>query len=160
MKNENWFIFMVFGKFKKYTIFSSINDQFHFKNSILNKILDACRKPVSISEQFLILESIANFWHNLNLRPRTNPMKAMTRRPSNKSYQNDRYQCNRDPIKTLCQVKLLELWKQCGQRTMRAVHIVWTIHFFLNRPWHLLITRPKNGTTNFGPVIKYINRRI
>ena len=34
-------------------------------------------------EQFLTLESIDNCRQNLNLSPRTNPMKAMTSSPSN-----------------------------------------------------------------------------
>ena len=82
MKNKNWFIFMIFGKSKKFTMFSSIIVQYH---SI------SLKTPPVIYEQFLIVESIENFWQNLNLRPRTNPMKAMTRNPSNVDQPRPKY---------------------------------------------------------------------
>ena len=57
----------------------------------------------SPDEQFLTLESIENCRQNLNLSPRTNPMKAMTRSPSNVKNISTKYLVtlrHRDPIET------------------------------------------------------------
>ena len=73
-----------------------------FKYSIWRR--SQCGMPHARFEQFLKLDSIENFWQYLNLRPRTNPMKAITKSPSNDSHKVTRYlvrlrQCN--PNETL-----------------------------------------------------------
>ena len=80
---------------------------FSFEETALS-ICNTSFMPIEVLEQILILESIEDFRQNLNLSPRTNPMKAMTRNPSSYGYKNDRFLRNRDAIKTL-QVKLLKL---------------------------------------------------
>ena len=98
VKNENWFIFMIFGKSKKFTMFSTIDVQF-FTNTLFRCLLNAASWPHNANyalrnarfEQFLTLESIENFWQYLNLRPRTNPIKAMTKSPLDESHKVKRY---------------------------------------------------------------------